>query len=68
MGKKLVRKALEMLRKLSNAATEEGEDHSPYIKFWNTFGKSVKMGVVEDGANRSKLAKLWRYKTSKSEG
>lgn len=68
MGKKLVRKALEMLRKLSNVATEEGEDFSPYIKFWNTFGKSVKMGVVEDGANRSKLAKLLRYKTSKSEG
>ena len=68
MGKKLVRKALEMLRKLSNAPTEEGEDVSPYIKFWNTFGKSVKMGVVEDGANRSKLAKLLRYKTSKSEG
>jgi heat shock protein beta len=68
MGKKLVRKALEMLRKLSNAPTEEGEDVSPYIKFWNNFGKSVKMGVVEDGANRSKLAKLLRYKTSKSEG
>ena len=68
MGKKLVRKALEMLRKLSNAPTEEGEDMSPYIKFWNTFGKSVKMGVVEDAGNRSKLAKLLRYKTSKSEG
>jgi heat shock protein beta len=68
MGKKLVRKALEMLRKLSSAPTEEGEDHSPYIKFWNTFGKSVKMGVVEDAGNRSKLAKLLRYKTSKSEG
>jgi heat shock protein beta len=68
MGKKLVRKALEMLRKLSNTPTEEGEDVSPYIKFWNNFGKSIKMGVVEDGANRSKLAKLLRYKTSKSEG
>jgi heat shock protein beta len=68
MGKKLVRKALEMLRKLSNAPTEEGEDYSPYIKFWNTFGKSVKMGVVEDAGNRSKLAKLLRFKTSKSEG
>jgi heat shock protein beta len=68
MGKKLVRKALEMLRKLSNAPTEEGEDESPYIKFWNAFGKSVKMGIVEDGSNRSKLAKLLRYKTSKSEG
>jgi len=68
MGKKLVRKALELLRKLSSAPAEEGEDHSPYIKFWKTFGKSVKMGVVEDGGNRSKLAKLLRYKTSKSEG
>jgi heat shock protein 90kDa beta len=68
MSKKLVRKALEVLRKLAGAEAEEGEDETPYIKFWKEFGKSIKMGVVEDGANRGKLAKLLRYKTSKSEG
>mmetsp|Transcript_15405 Transcript_15405/g.23222 ORF Transcript_15405/g.23222 Transcript_15405/m.23222 type:complete len:773 (+) Transcript_15405:109-2427(+) len=67
MSKKLVRKALEMLRKLSNAPAEDGETDTPYIKFWKEFGKSIKMGIVEDGVNRSKLAKLLRYKTSKSE-
>lgn len=81
MGKKLVRKVLEMLRKLSNGkqnnddgddADEEDsnqalDDDHPYIKFWKQFGKSIKMGVIEDVANRSKLAKLLRFKTSKSD-
>ena len=59
---------LEMLRKLSTAETEEGEDDSPYMKFYQTFGRSIKMGIIEDNANRHKLAKLLRFKTSKSEG
>lgn len=82
MGKKLVRKVLEMLRKLSlngdkssDKEAEESEDKEiyqdashPYIKFFEQFGKSLKMGVVEDTANRSKLAKLLRFKSSKSDG
>jgi heat shock protein beta len=86
MGKKLVRKALEMLRKLategktstSDDSEDEAEDDTtsavplddpehPYIKFWENFGKSIKMGVMEDGANRSKLAKLLRFKSSTSD-
>jgi len=78
MSKKLVRKVLEMLRKLSTSADKktdedgeevesEGEDkEDPYIKFWDQFGKSIKMGIIEDAPNRSKLAKLLRYKSSKS--
>jgi heat shock protein beta len=87
MGKKLVRKALEMLRKMSTGKslvssgeddedTEEPEEDKlalddpehPYIKFWEEFGKSVKMGVIEDTSNRSKLAKLLRFKSSTSDG
>jgi len=84
MGKKLVRKVLEMLRKLSlgkkdsESDEEEGSENKevggyqdishPYIKFFEQFGKSIKMGVVEDMANRSKLAKLLRFKSSKSDG
>ena len=41
---------------------------TPYIKFWKEFGKSIKMGVIEDAPNRSKLAKLLRFKTNKSNG
>lgn len=81
MSKKLVRKVLEMLRKLSNNKSTDSEDDEeseeakdkiersdhPYIKFWEQFGKSVKMGVIEDIPNRSKLAKLLRFKSSKSE-
>jgi heat shock protein beta len=80
MGKKLVRKVLEMLRKLATGKggdkDEEGEDKEdkkevedadhPYIKFWTQFGKSIKLGVMEDQANRSKLAKLLRFKSNKS--
>jgi heat shock protein beta len=83
MAKKLVRKVLEMLRKLSkdddsdDDTDEDSEDSSssksvdpkdhPYIKFWNEFGRSIKMGVMEDAPNRSKLAKLLRFTTSKTE-
>jgi len=81
MGKKLVRKVLEMLRKLATGKDEDDADGNTenddsaiteskelYIKFWEEFGKSIKMGVIEDAANRSKLAKLLRYKTSTSKG
>jgi len=43
---------------------EEGE--SKYTKFWKAFGKYIKMGLIEDAANRTRLAKLLRYATSKS--
>jgi len=79
MGKKLVRKALEMLRKLAmksdsddeedDEETENDEDEEkedPYIKFWTTFGKNIKLGIIEDAPNRSKLQKLLRFKTNKS--
>eukprot|EP00758_Cryptobia_borreli_P011135 Tbor_TRINITY_DN5629_c5_g2::TRINITY_DN5629_c5_g2_i1::g.8605::m.8605/K09487/HSP90B, TRA1; heat shock protein 90kDa beta len=38
-----------------------------YSKFWEQYGKNIRLGVIEDGSNRVKLTKLLRYKTSKSE-
>merc|ERR1719201_800855 len=83
MAKKLVRKVLEMLRKMSAGKKQTDEDDAdsendenalapndpehPYIKFWEQSGKSIKMGVIEDMANKGKLAKLLRFKSSKSE-
>merc|ERR1719235_738042 len=48
------------------AAAEESDEESKYTKFWKAFGKYIKMGLIEDAANRTRLAKLLRYATSKS--
>ena len=99
MSKKLVRKSIEMVRKLAEEEDEEedddddegyeetdeleeededeskkgeGEDeegeedddedegNKKYETFWEHFGKNIKLGVIEDSSNRSKLAKLLR--------
>lgn len=95
MGKKIVRKAIEMIKKLAEEAAEQEaedkndeaeaaetaetteaaekevvakpEDNANYIELWEQFGKSLKIGVIEDSANRNKLARLLRYKTTKSD-
>ena len=80
--KKLVRKALDMIRKLAEEggdaedddAKPEGEDDAAtkdepkYEKFWKSFGKAIKLGIIEDASNRVRLAKLLRFQTSKSDG
>merc|ERR1712224_289425 len=32
-----------------------------YERFWNEFGKNLKLGIIEDPGNRNKLAKLTRW-------
>jgi len=44
----------------------DSDEESKYTKFWKAFGKYIKMGLIEDAANRTRLAKLLRYATSKS--
>ena len=39
---------------------------STYLKFWEEFGKSIKLGVIEDQKNRRRLKELLRFPTSKS--
>lgn len=89
MSKKLIRKAIEMIRSIAEEDEEEDDDEDEnedaeetsteeetksdeeeeekkdeetdkYAKFWKSFGKNVKLGVIEDASNRSKLAKLLR--------
>merc|ERR1711968_304459 len=68
MGKKLVRKALEMLRKMAQKSKKsDDEEDSEYDKFWKAFGKNIKLGLIEDSSNRTKLSKLLRVVTSKSD-
>jgi heat shock protein beta len=44
----------------------EIEDHDDYITFWKEFNKAIKLGLYEDSSNRTKLAKLLRFFSSKS--
>merc|ERR1711881_554333 len=44
------------------------EEESGWAKFYKEFAKNLKMGCYEDDSNRSKLSKLLRFQTSKSEG
>uniref|UniRef100_A0A8C2E6B4 Endoplasmin n=1 Tax=Cyprinus carpio TaxID=7962 RepID=A0A8C2E6B4_CYPCA len=57
--KKLVRKTLDMIKKI---AEEQYND-----KFWKEFGTNIKLGVIEDHSNRTRLAKLLRFQTSHSD-
>lgn len=58
MRSALTRRALDMLGKL---ASKEADD---YQEFWNDFGVVVKEGLVEDHANKDKIAKLLRFATT----
>jgi heat shock protein beta len=78
--KKLVRKALDMIRKLAEEGQDDDEDEeaavatddsadeeeTKYDKFWKNYGKAIKLGIIEDASNRTRLAKLMRFYTSKS--
>ncbi|KAJ0069311.1 hypothetical protein NL108_003238, partial [Boleophthalmus pectinirostris] len=57
--KKLVRKTLDMIKKIAEEQYNE--------KFWKEFGTNIKLGVIEDHSNRTRLAKLLRFQTSHSE-
>jgi len=88
--KKLVRKAIELIRKMSqkempseeeseeaevdadgNVVVKEDDDKPkvhPYITWYKKFGLSLKMGCIDDSANKDKLQKLLRFKSSKTKG
>lgn len=53
--KKLVRKALDMFKKLSKQDMD---------KFWKEYSTNIKLGVIEDPANRTRLAKLLMFFSS----
>merc|ERR1719330_684887 len=46
---------------------DKKEEEGTWTKFWKEFNKNLKMGCYEDDSNRSKLSKLLRFTTTKSE-
>merc|ERR1719426_78352 len=83
ISKKLVRKVLELMKKLAKEEDsgddedeekdddeeekEEKDEESTWAKFYKEFNKNLKMGCYEDDSNRSKISKLLRFVTTKSE-
>jgi len=93
ISKKLVRKVLDLMKKLAKEDESGGEDdededekeededeekekeekkdssdeESTWAKFYKEFNKNLKMGCYQDDSNRSKISKLLRFKTTKSE-
>jgi len=98
ISKKLVRKVLELMKKLAkedDSGEDDDEDkedeeddkekkdeekkedaeekkdksdeESTWAKFYKEFNKNLKMGCYEDDSNRSKISKLLRFITTKSE-
>merc|ERR1712183_292627 len=93
ISKKLVRKVLELMKKLAkeeDSGDDDDEDkddddeeekeekkeeekkdkkdeESTWAKFYKEFNKNLKMGCYEDDSNRSKISKLLRFISTKSE-
>jgi len=57
--KNLVKKCMDLMEELV-------EDKDSWKKFYEQFGKNIKLGIHEDSTNRKKLAGYLRYHTSAS--
>merc|ERR1712070_914145 len=94
ISKKLVRKVLELMKKLAKEEDsgddedeekddeeekeekeekkdeekkDKSDEESTWSKFYKEFNKNLKMGCYEDDSNRSKISKLLRFVSTKSE-
>merc|ERR1712241_1314103 len=47
---------------------DKADEDGTWSKFWKEFNKNLKMGCYEDDSNRSKLSKLLRFASTKSDG
>ncbi|EEF30688.1 heat shock protein 90-6, mitochondrial [Ricinus communis] len=62
MRKRLVRKAFDMILGISMS-----EDREDYEKFWDNYGKYMKLGCIEDRENHKRIAPLLRFFSSQSD-
>eukprot|EP01118_Nematostelium_gracile_P012302 TRINITY_DN4477_c0_g1_i1.p1 TRINITY_DN4477_c0_g1~~TRINITY_DN4477_c0_g1_i1.p1 ORF type:complete len:796 (+),score=308.29 TRINITY_DN4477_c0_g1_i1:65-2452(+) len=58
--KKLIRKAISMFQTMAD------EEPEKFAKFWTLFGTNMKLGVIDDPTNRTRLAKLLMFHSSKT--
>merc|ERR1712179_624468 len=61
---KVIRK--NIVKKIMEVVEEISEDKDNYKKFYEQFGKNIKLGIHEDSTNRKKLAGFLRFATSAS--
>ena len=64
--RQLVKRSLDMLSEMAKRAPE-GDKKSDYSTFWEAFGRNLKLGCIEDQANRKVLSDLLRFQSSKSD-
>ncbi|WP_419811221.1 molecular chaperone HtpG [Bacterioplanoides sp.] len=62
MRSALVKRVLDTLSKMAKKEPEQ------YQEFWSQFGEVLKEGPAEDFANKEKIAKLFRFATTQSDG
>jgi molecular chaperone HtpG len=58
----LVRRSLDLFEELSR------EKPGEYAEFWKTFGVVLKEGVIDDAGQKTRIAKLLRFTSTKSAG